>query len=61
MHVNTCAASDVTTAIYDKNNVCSAYYLCKLNLFSFALNQNKSAHNGIACTLHQRNARPAPT
>jgi len=47
MHVNTSTASDVTTAIYDKNYVCSAYYLCKLNVISVAINLNKSTHNMI--------------
>ena len=28
---------------------------------SFSLNQNKCTYNCIACTLNQRNARPAPT
>jgi hypothetical protein len=45
--IPTCTASDVTTAIYDKNNVCSAYYLCKLNVISFAFTLNKSTHNII--------------
>ncbi len=47
MHVNTSTASDVTTAIFDKNNVCSANYLCKLNVISVALTLNKSTHNMI--------------
>jgi hypothetical protein len=61
MHVNTCTASDVTTAIFDKSNVYSANYLCKLNVISVVLTLSKSTHNCIACTLNQRNARPAPT
>ena len=61
MWIPTCTASDVTTAIYDKNNVCSANYLCKLNVISVALTLNKSTHNCIACTLNQRIAHRAPT
>ena len=61
MWIPTCTASDVTTAISDKNNVCSANYLCKLNVISFTLTLNKSTHNCIACTLNQWNARAAPT
>ena len=47
MWIPTCTASDVTTAISDKNNVCSANYLCKLNVISVAINLNKSTHNVI--------------
>ena len=62
MHVNTYLYSlGRTTAIYDKSNVCSANYLCKLNVVSFASTLNKSTYNCIACTLNQRNARAAPT
>ena len=61
MWILTCTASDVTTAIYDKNTVCSANYLCKLNVISVAFTLSKSTHNCIACTLDQRNARAAPT
>jgi hypothetical protein len=59
MHVKpTCTGSNVTTAIYDKSNVCSASNLCELYVISFALILNMSTHNCISCTLNKRNATP---
>ena len=62
MHVNTYLYSlGRHYCYYDKNNVCSANYLCKLNVISVAFTLSKSTHNCIACILNQRNARSAPT